>query len=115
VNATARRARATIRQRTGAQRATTKARRLAATGKPQPARILLVAAGLDDTTAHRFASSFSRGVIPTATAKTRVKLRGRRARWYPVKLYDRTTFAARLAAYRPKTQYAAEKFAALAA
>ena len=75
----------------------------------------VVAAGLDDATAKRFASAFSKGVTPTATAQAKVKLRGRVAKTVTVKLYDHATFAARLAVYRPKNPVAAAVFAALAA
>lgn len=94
--------------------AAAKARRLAATSTPQTARVMLVAAGLDDATAKRFAGAFSNGATPTATGETTVKLRGRVTKRVPVKLYDRSAFTARLATYRPRDKAAADKFAAIA-
>jgi lipase chaperone LimK len=115
MNAKARTARRIRRDRTRTQRAATRARRAIAAGQPQTARTQLVAVGLDDATAKRFASAFSKGVTPTATTKAKVKLRGRVAKIVVVKLYDHDAFAARLAVYRPKSPAAAAAFAALAA
>src|SRR5688572_19657015 len=103
--------RATLRHRTREQRATTRAHRAIATGTPQPARTQLVAAGLDDTTAKRFAGAFSRGLIADGTRETRIKLKGRVTKRVTVKLYTATTFAARLAVYRPKDKATAALFA----
>ncbi|TXJ78612.1 hypothetical protein E2C11_16530 [Streptomyces lavendulae] len=115
MNAATRTRRATLRQRATATRAARRAYRNVATGRPQTARTQLVAAGLDDATAKRFAGAFSKGVTPTATTQTKVKLRGRVAKTVAVKLYDHTAFTARLAVYRPKNPTAAAAFAALAA
>ncbi|WP_151477746.1 hypothetical protein [Streptomyces albicerus] len=106
--------RATLRRRTNTHRAANKARRTLATGTPQTAKTHLIGRGLDPATAKRFAGAFSRGVQPTATAETAVKLKGRARKTVAVKLYDTATFAARLAAYRPKDATAAAAFARLA-
>lgn len=105
---------ARLRARTAAHRAAQRARRAVATGTPQPARIQLVAAGLDDATAKRFAGAFSRGVIADGARTTTVKLKGRVRKAVQVKLYAARTFTARLATYRPKDAVAAARFEALA-
>jgi hypothetical protein len=102
--------RATIKARTAQTRAARRAIKATATGTPQPARTQLVAAGLDDTTAKRFAGAFSRGLIADGTRETRIKLKGRTRKTVAVKLYTATTFAARLAVYRPKDVTAAARF-----
>lgn len=107
-------ARRLLRDRTRTQRAASRAYRLTLTGKPQPARVLLVAAGMEDATAKRFAPAFSRGIKATAIGETVVKLKGRATKRCSVKLYDRPTFATRLAAYRPKDKAAAAQFEAAA-
>jgi hypothetical protein len=99
-----------LRNRTREQRTARRALKATATGTPQTARTHLVAAGIDDHTAKRYAGAFSRGTTPTATGDTVVKLRGRRTKRVTVKLYDRATFAARLSAYRPKDLTAARQF-----
>lgn len=104
----------TLRQRRAQTRAARKAQRAVATGTPQPARTQLVAAGLDDTTAKRYAGAFSRGVIADGTRETRIKLKGRVRKAVAVKLYSPQTFAARLAAYRPRDKAAAALFARVA-
>lgn len=114
MKASTRQARRTIKARTTATHAHRAAAKAVATGTPQAARTHLVAAGLDDTTAKRYAGAFSRGITATATGETTVKLRGRATKRVAVKLYDLTTFAARLAAYRPKDKTAAQLFARLA-
>ncbi|MFF5008026.1 hypothetical protein ACFY3G_34995 [Streptomyces phaeochromogenes] len=106
--------RAIVRHRSASTRATARAVRAVASGKPQPVRTRLVAAGLDDATAKRFAGAFSRGVIANGTRETTVKLKGRVTKRVPVKLYAAPTFVARLAAYRPKDATAAAAFARLA-
>ena len=110
MNASARQARHTIRTRGAQTRAARRAHRLVATGTPQTARTHLLAAGLDDATAKRYAGAFSRGTTPTQTIHTGVKLRGRRRKTVPVKLYDTATFIARLAVYRPRDLTAAARF-----
>jgi hypothetical protein len=102
--------RATLRQRTAQTRAARHAIKAIATGTPQTARTQLVAAGLDDATAKRFAGAFSRGLIADGTRETRIKLKGRVRKTVAVKLYTATTFAARLAVYRPKDRTAAARF-----
>lgn len=106
--------RATLRRRTAETRATQRAVRAVATGTPQPVRIRLVAAGLDDVTAKRFAGAFSRGVVADGTREATVKLKGRVTKTVPVKLYAAPTFAARLATYRPKDATVAARFETLA-
>lgn len=106
--------RATLKARATHTRATARAHRAIATGTHQPARTHLVAAGLDDHTAKRFAGAFSRGVIADSTRQATVKLRGRVTKRVAVKLYTPATFAARLAVYRPKDRAAAALFARLA-
>ena len=107
-------ARRILAQRGAQTRAANKARRAVATGTPQTARTQLVAAGLDDTTAKRFAGAFSRGVIADGTRTATVKLKGRTTKRVAVKLYAADTFAARLAEYRPRDKAAAALFARLA-
>lgn len=111
MNARTRTARRTLRQRAAATRAARRAVKAVATGTPQPARTQLVAAGLDDHTAKRFAGAFSRGVIADGTRETSVKLKGRVRKTVAVKLYAPATFAARLSVYRPKDLTAAALFA----
>jgi hypothetical protein len=106
--------RATIRQRRAATRRTCRAHRALATGTPQPARTHLVAAGLDDHTAKRFAGAFSRGITADGTRETRIKLKARVRKTVQVKLFSARTFAARLATYRPRDKAAAALFARLA-
>lgn len=110
MNDRTRTARQTLRHRAAATRATQRAHRQIATHTPQTARTHLVAAGIDDTTARRFAGAFSRGVIADATRTAKVKLTGRRFRRVQVKLYNADTFAARLAVYLPKDCTAAALF-----
>ena len=112
--ATARNRRAILRERAAATRAARRALRAVATGTPQPVRTRLVAAGLDDATAQRFAGAFSRGVTADDTRETRIKLKGRVRKTVAVKLYAAGTFAARLATYRPKNPGAALHFERLA-
>lgn len=111
MNAATRTRRATLRQRRTQTTATRKAQRAIATGQPQPARTQLVAAGLDDATAKRFAGAFSRGVAADGTRTATVKLKGRTRKTVAVKLYAPATFAARLSVYRPKDLTAAGLFA----
>jgi hypothetical protein len=111
MNASSRRNRATIAARSAATRSTRRAVKAVATGAPQPAKTHLVAAGIDTATAKRFSGAFSTKVTPTLTGETVIKLKGRRTKTVPVKLYDRTAFAARLSVYRPKDPTAAGLFA----
>lgn len=112
--ATRRALRATLRRRTAATRATQRAVRAVATGTPQPVRTRLVAAGLDDATARRFAPAFSRGLVADDTRETRIKLKARVRKTVQVKLFSARTFAARLATYRPKNPVVAARFELLA-
>jgi hypothetical protein len=105
---------AILRSRTAAHRAAARARRAVATGQPQPVRTRLVAAGLDDQTAKRFAPAFSRGLVADGARRTTVKLKGRARKAVLVKLYAARTFAARLATYRPRDAVFAARFEALA-
>ncbi|TRO58542.1 hypothetical protein [Streptomyces sp. IB201691-2A2] len=105
--------RATIRRRANTQRAASKDRRTLAAATPQTAKTHLIGRGLDAATAKQFAGAFSRGVQPTATGETSVKLKGCVRKTVAVKLYGTATFAARLAAYRPKDSTAAAAFGRL--
>lgn len=102
--------RATLRRRTAETRATRRAVRAVATGTPQPVRTRLVAAGLDDATAKRFAGAFSRGLIADDVRETKIKLKARVRKTVQVKLFTARTFAARLATYRPKDAVVAARF-----
>lgn len=106
--------RATLRRRTAETRATRRAVRAVATGTPQPVRTRLVAAGLDDATARRFAGAFSRGLVADDVRETKIKLKARVTRRVQVKLFTARTFAARLATYRPKNRVVAARFELLA-
>lgn len=110
MKASNRQARHTIRTRSAQTRAARRAHRLVATGTPQAARTHLVAAGIDDHTAKRYAGAFSRGLTADATRQTGIKLKGRTRKTVAVKLYSADTFAARLAVYRPKDLTAARMF-----
>lgn len=112
--ATTRTRRATLRQRAANTRAARRATKAVNTGAPQSARTHLVAAGLDDPTAKRYAGAFSRGVTADGTRETAIKLKGRTRKTVATKLYSRATFAARLAIYRPRDKAAAALFAHLA-
>ncbi|HET9326418.1 MAG TPA: hypothetical protein VFQ05_06595 [Candidatus Eisenbacteria bacterium] len=112
--ATRRALRATLRRRTAETRATRRAVRAVATGTPQPVRTRLVAAGLDDATAKRFAPAFSRGLVADDVRETRIKLKARVRKTVQVKLFTARTFAARLATYRPKDKVVAARFELLA-
>lgn len=110
--------RAQVRAMVRENRAHGRAVRNIATGAPQTAKTHLIAVGIDTATAARFAPAFSRSVIPTAAATTKVKLtrRSRKTKTVAVKLYDLATFCARLAVYRPaKDKTAAATFATAAA
>ena len=102
--------RARLRDLRKENRAAAKARKNVATGTPQTARTHLVAAGVTDHTAKRFAGAFSRGVTPTTTREARIKLKGRTRKTVAAKLYDAKAFAARLASYRPRNPLAAVEF-----
>lgn len=110
MNANARQARRTIRTRTHETRAAHRARKAVATAPLQTARTRLVAAGLTDATAKRYAGAFSRGIQADATIQAPTKLKGRTRKLVPVKLYAADTFAARLAVYRPRDLTAARLF-----
>lgn len=92
--------------------------RLVKTGEPQSARTWLVAAGLDDDLARRYAPAFSLGVTPTAVGTVDIKLGHLHTRHtveVPIKRYDRATFLRRFRRYRPQNPEAAEAFALAAA
>lgn len=99
-----------LRNRTRQQRAQRRALKAVATNTPQTARTHLVAVGLDDATAKRYAGAFSRGMTADATGQANLKLKGRTRKQVTVKLYAATTFAARLSVYRPKDLTAARQF-----
>lgn len=106
------RTRAQLREVGREVRATARAARAVATGKPQSARTHLLASGLDTATAARFSGAFSKSVIATATTTAKVKRKpgSRKAKRVAVKLYDQDTFTARLAVYRPQDADAAARF-----
>ncbi|MGV9891645.1 hypothetical protein [Streptomyces sp. NPDC003395] len=99
-----------LRTRIREQRTTRRALKALNTGQPQTARTHLVAAGINDTTAKRYAGAFSRGMHADATGTATIKLKGRTRKQITVKLYAVHTFAARLAVYRPKDLTAARLF-----
>ncbi|MEW2266889.1 hypothetical protein [Streptomyces sp. NPDC047868] len=99
-----------LRQRTREQRTARRAFKATATGTPQTARTHLIAAGINDATAKRYAGAFSRGITADDTRDARIKLKKRTRKTVTVKLYSATTFAARLAVYRPKDLTAAALF-----
>lgn len=103
-----------LRRRTAATRATQRAHRAVATGQPLPVRTRLVAAGLDDATAKRFAGAFSRGLVADDVRETKIKLKARVRKTVQVKLFTASTFAARLAVYRPKDATVAARFERIA-
>lgn len=110
-----RQARATLRAQAPVTRAAARARRGAREGLPQTARTLLVAAGVPDGTAGRYAAAFSRGVPADATRCMRVPMgRSGVTERQKVKLYGPDTFAARLSTYRPRNAEHAAAFAAAA-
>lgn len=106
--------RAQLHNRAAQTRATARAHRAVATGQPQPVRTRLVAAGLDDATAKRFAGAFSRGLVADGTRETKIKLKARVRKTVQVKLFTATTFTARLATYRPKDATFAARFERIA-
>jgi hypothetical protein len=110
MNATTRTRRATLRTRATHTRATARAHRNIAPGTPQSARTHLIAAGIDPTTAKRYAGAFSRGLTADAARTTKIKLKGRTRKTTQIKLYTATTFAHRLATYRPRDITAARLF-----
>jgi len=108
MNASSRTARQIIRNRRIENRAVKAVRNR----ELQPARTHLLATGIDAATAKRFAGAFSNRTVPTWTGgKTVIKLKGRRTKLVPVKLYDLPAFTARLSVYRPRDLTAAGIFA----
>lgn len=116
MNARTHKLRAIIRASRKEARARKLATRALSSGAPVSMRTHLVARGIGDATAKRYAPALSRGLTQTSTAQTTIKLKGRVRETVDVKLYDSPTFLARLATYRPKkNQQAAQLFARLAA
>lgn len=111
MNKNSRTARQISKARATATRVLRRSVKAVVTGAPQPAKTHLIVAGIDAATAKRFAGAFSTKVVPTLVSETEIKLKGRRTKTVPVKLYDLDTFAARLAVYRPKDKAAAALFA----
>jgi hypothetical protein len=109
----ARRAQAAkLRATTAQTRAAARARRVKRNGTPAPARTLLVAAGLPDALAERYAGAFSRGVETANPSTTkRIRTGAHRSKRVAVKLFTATEFADRLATYRPKNPIHANAFA----
>lgn len=92
--------------------------RLTDSGEPQPARVWLERVGLDEDTARRYASQFSRGVTTDVTGETEIKLVAHSRHGYktvPVKKYRRDEFIAQLHVFKPKNLEAAREFARVAA
>ena len=114
MNARSRAEQRILRHRHAATRAARRARKAVATGTHQSASTHLIAAGLTPTDAHRYSGAFSCTVTPTAHTEATVKLRGRRRKTVPLKLYDLPTFTARLATYRPRDKAAAARFERIA-
>lgn len=109
----ARRAQARKLRVTAAQtRSVARAARVKRNGTPAPARTLLVAAGLSDELAQRYAGAFSRGVATAnpATSK-RVRTGAHRSKRVAVKVFTQAEFADRLAIYAPKNPEHAAAFA----
>lgn len=115
MNANARKARQEIRDMRRVNRKLTVWDKEALSGRPCSVKAYLVHQGMDFTVAERFASAFSRGMVPQAKRQVEIKLRGRRTKRVDVKLYNRPTLDARLATYRPKDATAAAEFARVAA
>lgn len=117
MNATARTARQIVKARRAQATAEKRARRAIASDGTQSVRTHLVARGLDDKLAHRFAGAVSRkaGEAAATTTKT-AKKKGRTVHTVPVKLFTVTQIDAVLAVYRPSKDRAAQRaFLALAA
>lgn len=108
----ARRAQARQLRATAAQtRALARAARVKRSGIPATARTLLVAAGLPDDIAKRYAGAFSKGVEATLPKVSKRIPTGRRSKRVQVAVYTHAEFAARLATYRPKNAEHARLFA----
>lgn len=108
----ARRAQARQLRATAAQaRAVARAARVKRNGTPATARTLLVAAGLPDDIAKRYAGAFSKGVEAMLPKVSKRIPTGRRSKRVQVAVYTHAEFAARLATYRPKNAEHAALFA----
>lgn len=108
----ARRAQARKLRTTAAQtRALARAVRVKRNGTPATARTLLVAAGLPDDIAKRYAGAFSKGVEATLPKVSKRIPTGRRSKRVQVAVYTHAEFADRLAVYRPKNAEHAALFA----
>lgn len=117
MNATARTARRIVKARRD-QAAAVKAARLAvAADDVQSVRTHLVARGLDDKLAARFAGAVSKKAgDPAGTRQAVKKLKGRRTARFDVRLFTTAQMDAVLAVYRPGKDKAAQRaFLALAA
>lgn len=117
MNATARTARQIVKTRRAQAAAEKRARRAVAANGTQPVRTHLVARGLDDKLADRFAGAVSRkaGAAAATTTKPK-KMKGRTVRAVSVKLFTVDQIDAVLAVYRPSKDRAAQRaFHALAA
>lgn len=101
-----------------AARALRNARKNVVMPGPHSAKEYLLALGLSQDLADRYASAFSRGLAPVGKVQHEKKLpgkrRGVRTIVVDVKLYDWPTFARRLSVYRPKDTAGAATFAELA-
>lgn len=108
MNAKARKARKTVREMSLQTRLARRAQKAMRTGEVQSAKTYMLSAGICYRTANRFAGAFSTGQTPVDISETEIKLRGRRTKMVPIKLYDRETFETRLNVYRPKTDLTAQ-------
>lgn len=101
-----------------AARALRNARKAVVMPGPHSAKEYLLALGLPQDVADRYASAFSKGLTAVTKVQHEKKLPGKRKRVrtiaVDVKLYDWETFAQRLTVYRPRDTDAAARFADLA-
>ena len=106
---------ATLREQAPKMRAVAQLRRARRNGVPQTARTLLVAAGVPDGIARRYAPAFSRTVEPTAVRSERIRTCTGRSRRVDVKLFSVDRFNQRAATYRPRNAADAVLFEGVAA
>ena len=103
--------RAKVRKAAPQGRAAAKARRVRRGTGRASAKTLLVASGLPQDVADRYASAFSRGV-PAPTTLQAVRMGKRNVRRVEVKGYTWEQFVERLGTYRPQGPYARRYFEA---
>lgn len=101
-----------LRATTAQTRSVARAARVKRNGTPAPARTLLVAAGLSDDIAKRYAGAFTKGAAEPVLPKIRKRIAtGARSKVVQVAVYTHAEFAERLATYRPKNPAHAQLFA----